>query len=59
MDDEATPEQPMVKAEAVRKHFGRLEVLKGIDLEVMPKQVMCVGRTVLLRWRRFASGWRR
>ena len=24
----------MVKAEAVRKRFGRLEVLKGIDLEV-------------------------
>ena len=55
MDDEPTPEQPMVKAEAVRKHFGRLEVLKGIDLEVMPKQVMCVvgpsgsGKSTFLR----------
>ncbi|HAF20356.1 MAG TPA: ectoine/hydroxyectoine ABC transporter ATP-binding protein EhuA, partial [Chloroflexi bacterium] len=25
---------PMVKAEAVHKSFGRLEVLRGIDLEV-------------------------
>ncbi len=27
---------PMVKAEAVHKNFGRLEVLRGIDLEVAP-----------------------
>ena len=26
--------EPMVKAEGVRKSFGRLEVLKGISLEV-------------------------
>ncbi len=25
---------PMVKAEGVRKSFGRLEVLKGIDIDV-------------------------
>ena len=25
---------PMVKAEAVHKRFGRLEVLKGVSLEV-------------------------
>jgi polar amino acid transport system ATP-binding protein len=32
-------EQPMVKAEGVHKRFGRLEVLKGIDLEVKPGEV--------------------
>jgi len=31
--------QAMVKAEGVHKHFGRLEVLKGIDLEVKPREV--------------------
>ncbi|HJW35831.1 MAG TPA: ectoine/hydroxyectoine ABC transporter ATP-binding protein EhuA, partial [Actinomycetes bacterium] len=29
----------MVKAEAVHKRFGHLEVLKGIDMEVLPGQV--------------------
>jgi polar amino acid transport system ATP-binding protein len=32
-------EQVMVKAEGVHKRFGRLEVLKGIDLEVKPREV--------------------
>ena len=32
-------EQAMVKAEGVHKRFGRLEVLKGIDLEVKPREV--------------------
>jgi polar amino acid transport system ATP-binding protein len=46
---------PMVKAEAVHKSFGRLEVLKGIDLEVQPGQVMCIlgpsgsGKTTFIR----------
>jgi polar amino acid transport system ATP-binding protein len=45
----------MVKAEAVRKRFGRLEVLKGITLEVMPREVMCLlgpsgsGKSTFLR----------
>ena len=45
----------MVKAEAVRKSFGQLEVLKGIDLEVAPREVMCVigpsgsGKSTFLR----------
>jgi polar amino acid transport system ATP-binding protein len=45
----------MVKAEAVHKNFGRLEVLRGIDLEVHPKEVMCVigpsgsGKSTFLR----------
>ncbi len=46
---------PMVKAEAIYKSFGRLEVLRGIDLEVFPKEVMCVigpsgsGKSTFLR----------
>jgi len=46
---------PMVKAEGVRKRFGRLEVLKGISLEVDPGQVMCIlgpsgsGKTTFIR----------
>ena len=46
---------PMVKAEAVHKNFGRLEVLRGIDLEVYPKEVMCIigpsgsGKSTFLR----------
>jgi len=45
----------MVKAEGVHKRFGRLEVLKGITLEVAPSEVMCLlgpsgsGKSTLLR----------
>jgi polar amino acid transport system ATP-binding protein len=45
----------MVKAEGVHKRFGRLEVLKGISLEVAPGNVMCVigpsgsGKSTFLR----------
>ena len=45
----------MVKAEGVHKSFGRLEVLKGISLEVQPREVMCVlgpsgsGKSTFLR----------
>jgi polar amino acid transport system ATP-binding protein len=45
----------MVRAEAVHKSFGRLEVLKGIDLEVKRKEVMCLlgpsgsGKSTFLR----------
>ncbi|MBO2450345.1 amino acid ABC transporter ATP-binding protein [Actinomadura barringtoniae] len=45
----------MVKAEQVHKQFGRLEVLKGIDLEVKPREVMCMigpsgsGKSTFLR----------
>src|SRR4051794_15512253 len=47
--------EPMVKAEGVHKRFGRLEVLKGLDLQVMPGDVMCLlgpsgsGKSTLLR----------
>src|SRR5438067_906062 len=46
---------PMVKAEAVHKSFGRLEVLRGIDLEVSQKEVLCMigpsgsGKSTFLR----------
>jgi polar amino acid transport system ATP-binding protein len=46
---------PMVKAEGVHKRFGRLEVLKGITLEVQPREVMCLlgpsgsGKSTFLR----------
>ena len=45
----------MVKSEAVHKSFGRLEVLKGISLEVQPGEVMCIlgpsgsGKSTFLR----------
>jgi polar amino acid transport system ATP-binding protein len=45
----------MVRAEAVYKSFGRLQVLRGIDLEVARQEVMCVigpsgsGKSTLLR----------
>jgi polar amino acid transport system ATP-binding protein len=45
----------MVQAEAVHKRFGLLEVLKGITLEVAPREVMCLlgpsgsGKSTFLR----------
>jgi polar amino acid transport system ATP-binding protein len=47
--------RPMVKAEAVHKRFGRLEVLKGISLEIQPREVACLlgpsgsGKSTFLR----------
>jgi polar amino acid transport system ATP-binding protein len=46
---------PMVRAEHVQKRFGRLEVLKGISLEVEPREVVCMlgpsgsGKSTFLR----------
>ena len=48
-------EAPMVKAEGVHKRLGRLEVLKGIDLGVQRREVMCIlgpsgsGKSTFLR----------
>jgi len=45
----------MVRAEAVHKSFGRNEVLRGITLEVAPRDVMCIigpsgsGKSTFLR----------
>jgi polar amino acid transport system ATP-binding protein len=47
--------EPMVKAEGVHKRFGRNEVLKGISLQVMPGEVLCLlgpsgsGKSTFLR----------
>ena len=47
--------EPMVKADHVRKHFGPLEVLKGVSLEVAPREVVCMigpsgsGKSTFLR----------
>ncbi|MGA3360873.1 MAG: amino acid ABC transporter ATP-binding protein [Solirubrobacteraceae bacterium] len=47
--------EPMVKAEGVHKSFGRLEVLRGITLEVARGEVMCIigpsgsGKSTFLR----------
>jgi polar amino acid transport system ATP-binding protein len=44
-----------VRAERVRKHFGRLEVLRGVDLEVFPGEVVVIigrsgsGKSTFLR----------
>ncbi|GAA1070503.1 polar amino acid transport system ATP-binding protein [Nocardiopsis composta] len=58
-DGAGLPEHPaddlMVAAEGVHKSFGRLEVLKGIDLQVRRGEVMCVvgpsgsGKSTFLR----------
>jgi ABC-type polar amino acid transport system ATPase subunit len=46
---------PMLKLEGIHKRFGRLEVLRGIDLEVVRGEVVCVigpsgsGKSTLLR----------
>jgi len=46
---------PMVKSEGVHKRFGRLEVLRGIDMEVAPREVMVIigpsggGKSTFLR----------
>jgi polar amino acid transport system ATP-binding protein len=45
----------MVKAHGVRKHYGPLQVLKGINLEVAPQEVVCLigpsgsGKSTFLR----------
>jgi len=49
------PGSPMVLAEGLHKRFGRLEVLRGIDLRVARGEVVCVigpsgsGKSTLLR----------
>src|SRR5438874_1349069 len=46
---------PVVSAQQVHKRFGKLEVLKGIDLEVHEREVLCLigpsgsGKSTLLR----------
>ena len=46
---------PVLRAERVTKRFGRLEVLKGVSLEVQPREVICLigpsgsGKTTFIR----------
>jgi polar amino acid transport system ATP-binding protein len=47
--------EPMVKAEAVCKRYGHFDALCGVDLEVQPREVMCIvgpsgsGKSTFLR----------
>jgi polar amino acid transport system ATP-binding protein len=53
--EKPSTEQPMVKAEQVCKNFGHNQVLRGIDLQVQPREVMCIigpsgsGKSTFLR----------
>ncbi|MCC6099405.1 MAG: amino acid ABC transporter ATP-binding protein [Olsenella sp.] len=52
---EDTKAQPVIRVEGLRKSFGAHEVLKGIDFEVMPGEVVTIigasgsGKSTLLR----------
>jgi len=50
-----TPDQPMVSLQDVHKSFGNLEVLKGVSLDVMKGECICIigpsgsGKSTLIR----------
>ncbi|MDX8514403.1 amino acid ABC transporter ATP-binding protein [Mesorhizobium captivum] len=50
-----TPDEPMVRLHDVHKSFGQIEVLKGISLQVMKGEVICIigpsgsGKSTLIR----------
>lgn len=50
-----TPDQPLVSIKEVHKSFGDLEVLKGVSLDVMKGEVICIigpsgsGKSTLIR----------
>ena len=54
-DTSWTPDQPLVSIKEVHKSFGDLEVLKGITLDVMKGEVICIigpsgsGKSTLIR----------
>jgi len=53
--DNWTPDQPIVAIHDVHKSFGENEVLKGVDLDVMKGEVICIigpsgsGKSTLIR----------
>ncbi len=50
---------PLVRVNKLDKYFGRLHVLKGVSLEIQPKEVVCIigrsgsGKSTLLRCMNF------
>ncbi|MEM9317878.1 MAG: amino acid ABC transporter ATP-binding protein [Pseudomonadota bacterium] len=50
-----TPDQPIVSIKDVRKSFGALEVLKGVSMDIMKGEVICIigpsgsGKSTLIR----------
>ena len=50
-----TPDQPILSIKDVHKSFGDLEVLKGVSLDVMKGEVICIigpsgsGKSTLIR----------
>lgn len=50
-----TPSEPIVSIKGVRKSFGALEVLKGVDMDIMKGEVICIigpsgsGKSTLIR----------
>lgn len=54
-DNDWTPDQPLVSIRDVHKSFGNLEVLKGVTLDVMKGEVICIigpsgsGKSTLIR----------
>ena len=54
-DNDWNPDQPLVSIREVHKSFGNLEVLKGVTLDVMKGEVICIigpsgsGKSTLIR----------
>jgi len=50
-----TPDQPIISIQNVRKSFGELEVLKGVSMDIMKGEVICIigpsgsGKSTLIR----------
>ena len=55
MQNEADATQPIVSLRNIHKKFGSLEVLKGIDLDILPREIVSIvgpsgaGKTTLLQ----------